>query len=162
MTVTLPSPQAVRDVLSDLFGRKVTVEPGTSQELTPDRRSHAAVYRRDDGRVAAVCIWDLAASAAAAGALGGLSEVAVARALESGELSGDMLEFLHEVANIVARLLNAPPAEHSVLAALHPVPGPVPRDVADVVRAPGARADQQVQMEGLPSGLITWLTPQLS
>lgn len=159
MPIPLPPTAAVRNVLTDLLNRRVTVVPGDPQQLDPACKASAATYRDDDGQVAAVCLWDLTLSTAAAAAMGKMSAMRASSLVADGELAGELPELFYEVANVVSGLLNTTPAPHSVLHAVHAVPGPVPADVAAVVRNPGRRVDYEITMEGFDPGTMTWMVP---
>ena len=97
-TVTLPAPKDVRDMLAGLVGRNVTVSPGAPVTPTADKPVSVAVYVAPDMSINALCVMDLAASAYTAGGLALLPPGGCQDAVEEdGELSGMMVEALHEV-----------------------------------------------------------------
>ena len=156
MLCPMPPRASFRDLLRDLLGRTVAVRSGEDQVLDPERPSYLAGYRMDDGEVAALVVVDQRLSVALAAALG--MEPA-AESLEqvqaSGALEGDLLEFLHEVVNIAAKLFNSPGTPHVVLRELTPVPGDAPKDLVDLATSPGRREDWLVSVEDYGEGLIT-------
>lgn len=156
-TCPLPVRATVRDLLADLLGQQVTVAAAAPQTLDPGRSSYAATYVWDDGSVAAVSIWDLPLAAGAGSAIGMSSAEEVADAVEAGALSGDQQEFFHEVANVLAKVLNSPETPHVKLRSLDVVPGEVPRDMAALVLEPSARQDLAVTVAGYGQGALTLL-----
>lgn len=154
----LPARASMRDLLRDLVGAGVNVRPGTAQELHDERPAYLAGYRFDDDEVAALIVLDGSLSLAIAGALGAMSfePAELQESLEQG-LEGDLLEFLHEVVNISAKLLNSPTTPHVKLKELHRVPGEVPGDLAGVATQPRRREDWHVQVEGYGDGKLTLL-----
>lgn len=158
MTVPIPVRASVRDLLRDLLQRPVTVTEGTAQTLDPGRPAHAAVFSYDAGAAAAVCVCDAALAGGAGAAIAMLpAEDAAAVQRGEGPLEGDLLEFFREVVNVFGKLLNSPTTPHVLLRDLHPLPGAVPADVAQVVTGPGARVDYAVAIEGYGQGTLTLL-----
>lgn len=160
MTLRCPMPAraSFRDLLRDLVGQPVTVKPGSAQQLTTDRPAYLAGYRFDDGSVAAVAVADLDLSAAAAAAIGAMPPNETrAEVAEAGKLEGDMVDFLHEVVNVTAKLFNSPSTPHVVLRDLAPVPGELAEDLVAVSTRPTARHDWMVDVEGYGAGRLTLL-----
>lgn len=154
--VPVPVRATVRDLLRDLFQTKVTVTEGRVQVLSEDRTSYLAVYRQDDGSAVAATIIDLQGAAAFGGAIGMMSAGDVAEMLgDSTSLEGDLYEFFAEVVNVFAKLLNSPTTKHVKLDGILPVPGEVPRSIADVVLEPRARTDYTIEVEGHAAGILT-------
>lgn len=153
-----PARASYRDLLRDLLGRTVEVRPGSGQRLRPGTPSYLATYRYDEGEVAALTVADLPLATAVAAAIALLPPVESRTAVEeAGALDEEMLEFLHEVVNVGARLLNSPRTPHVTLSELLPVPGDVPPDVAAVATTPRARSDWTVRIEGYGEGAVTFL-----
>jgi hypothetical protein len=67
-TTLLPAAKDVRDLLSGLVGRTVTVSPGAPVTPAPDRPVAVAVYVAPDMSVNALCLMDLGAAAYTGGA----------------------------------------------------------------------------------------------
>jgi hypothetical protein len=153
----VPVRASVRDLLSDLLGCSTRVVDGAAQKLSTERPAMLAVYRRDDGTPAAVCVsdQDFAIRAGAAIAMMPLEEAMPPGAPR--ELDGDLLEFFREVVNVLAKLLNSPATPHVALREVQPVPGEVLRDVAELIASPAQRCDYRVTLEGYGDGVITLL-----
>ncbi|HEY8339512.1 MAG TPA: hypothetical protein VIK95_06570 [Egibacteraceae bacterium] len=156
-TCPLPVRATVRDVLADLLGRDVDVSQAAPQTLAADQPAYAATYVWDDGGVAAVGIWELPLAAGAGAAIGMATAEDAAAAVTAGALSDEQRDFFHEVANVLAKLLNSPETPHVKLRGLDVVPGPVPRDMAALVLQPHARQDYAVTVEGYGEGTLTLL-----
>lgn len=154
----LPPRASLRDLLRDLLGRQVEVRPGTPQVLEPGAPAYLAGYRFDDGGVAALAVTDLRLSAAAAAAIAAMPpKEAWAEVQEAGSLDGDLVEFLHEVVNVTAKLLNSPTTPHVALREHTAVPGDVPVDLAAVATEPSVRHDWTVGIDGYGEGTLTLL-----
>src|SRR5690606_42972 len=111
-TCPLPVRATVRDVLADLLGREVTIDQAAPQTLDDERAAYAATYVWDDGRVAAVGIWELSLAAGAGSAIGMVAAEQAVDAVEAGALSEEQREFFHEVVNVLAKVLNSPETPH--------------------------------------------------
>lgn len=83
-----------------------------------------------------------------------LEDEDVAASAEGG-LEGDLPEFLHDVANISAKLLNSPLTPHVFLKELLRVPGQVPEDLAALATEPRTRQDWTVTVEDYGEGTLT-------
>lgn len=154
----LPTRAALRDLLSDLVGQPVAIAESTGQALQPERPARGAVYRRDDGSVAALCVLDRDLATAVGAGLGGLPAPDASAAVdEAGDLGGELDEYVREVVNIVAKLLNTPGAPHVALRDVRRLPGEVPSDEASVLLTPRRRVDYRVRVDGYPQGTVTFV-----
>ncbi len=158
-TVTLPAPKDVRDMLAGLVGRNVTVSPGAPVTPTADKPVSVAVYVAPDMSINALCVMDLAASAYTAGGLALLPPGGCQDAVEEdGELSGMMVEALHEVVNIVSALFNTPGAPHSKLHKLYGPGEELPGDLAGMLAAFN-RVDLAIEIPTYGKGAISLVLP---
>lgn len=154
----LPARASFRDLLRDLLGRSVQVRPGPAQQLQEGAPAYLAAYRFDDGTAAATAVSDFCLSAALAAAIAAMPPRETWEEIQAaGSLEGDLLEFLHEVVNVSAKLMNSPTTPHVVLRELAPVPGEVPADIAALATDPRVRHDWTVTVEGYGEGGITLL-----
>ncbi|GGI08136.1 hypothetical protein GCM10011354_27590 [Egicoccus halophilus] len=154
----MPARASYRDLLRDLLGRSVTVRGAGAQELRPERPSYLAGYRFDDGKAAAVAVADLDLAAAMAASIAMLPPMETrTQVQEAGELDEELLEFLHEVVNVAAKLMNSPTTPHVVFRELVPVPGEVAEDLVSIAREPSRRQDWHVTVDGYGEGLLTLL-----
>jgi hypothetical protein len=158
MRCPLPARASFRDLLRDLLGRGVEVRPGAPQELDPAQTSYLAAYRFDEGDVAALAVTDLRLSVAAAASIAMMpAGESWATAQEGGKLDEELAEFLHEVVNVSAKLLNSPTTPHVVLREHLAVPGEVDDDIAELATSPQVRHDWQVAIDGYGEGTVTFL-----
>lgn len=158
MRCPLPARASFRDLLRDLLGREVQVRPGEPQELDDERSSYLAAYRFDEGDVGALLVTDLRFSASAAASIAAMPADETWNEVQgTGTLDEELTEFLHEVVNITAKLLNSPTTPHVVLRDHVPVPGEVSEDVAELALSPQVRHDWQVMIDGYGEGSVTFL-----
>ena len=155
--VPVPPRASVRDLLRDLLGQPVRVEPGQTLDLS-ERRALLAAYRLDEGGPAAAMISEVPLAAGAGAAIGMMSPGEIEDPSEVTDPESELFEFYHEVANVLAKLLNSPITPHVVLRELHAVPGEVPGDLARLGLAPSARVDYRVRIGEFDSGLLTLLS----
>jgi len=156
MSVTLlPASKDVRDMLSGLVGKPVTVSPGAPVTPEPLRPVTVAIYTAPDLSVNALCVMDLAASAYTAGALALLPPGGCQDSVEEDkELSPMQLEALHEVVNVLSALFNTPGAPHSKLNRLVKDGEDVPGDVAGLL-ASFNRLDLAIEIPGYGKGALS-------
>ena len=160
MSVTLlPASKDVRDMLSGLVGKPVTVSPGAPVTPEPLRPVTVAIYTAPDLSVNALCVMDLAASAYTAGALALLPPGGCQDSVEEDkELSPMQLEALHEVVNVLSALFNTPGAPHSKLNKLVKDGEDVPGDIAGML-AGFNRLDLVVEIPGYGKGAMSLVLP---
>ncbi len=154
----MPVRAAVRDLLTDLLGRRARVSSAPPQGLTAEQPALCGIYRLDDGLPVAVFVGDqdLAARAGAA-----LAAMPLEEALPSDPAAGlaeDVRDCFKEVLNVMTKLLNNPTAPHTVLREVVALPGRVAADVAELISQPGQRSDYRVEVDGYGEGTITLLT----
>jgi hypothetical protein len=158
-TVLLPAAKDVRDMLSGLVGKEVSVSPGAPVTPEPNRPVTVAIYTAPDMSVNALCVMDLGASAYTAAALALLPPGGAQDAVEEDkELSPMLLEALHEVVNVLSALFNTPGAPHSKLNKLVPDGDEVPGDVAGML-AGFNRLDLALAVPGYGKGALSLVLP---
>ena len=155
MAAYLPSTKEIRDLLTGVLGREITLSPTTPFAPRPDEAASIAVYVDDQLRITALIAGDLAVSAYAGAALGLVPVGGAQAVIEEGVLSPTLTENLYEVLNIAASLFNAPGADHLRLHELHAA-GPV---LPPLVRAQaltlGRREDLTVDIAGYGAGRLS-------
>jgi hypothetical protein len=159
LTVVLPDPKAVKDMLTGLVGRPVGVAPGAPVTPTPRAPVSVAVYVDPSMEVNALCVLDLGASAYTSAALALLPPGGAKDAVEEdGELTAMLTEALHEVVNVLAALFNVPGAPHSRLYRLYApgddLPGDIACSLADV-----NRLDLAIDVPGYGKGGLSLVIP---
>ena len=158
-TVLLPAAKDVRDMLSGLVGKEVSVSPGAPVTPEPNRPVTVAIYTAPDMSVNALCIMDLGASAYTAAALALLPPGGAQDAVEEDkELSPMLLEALHEVVNVLSALFNTPGAPHSKLNKLVADSEDVPGDIAGML-AGFNRLDLTIEVPGYGKGGLSLVLP---
>ncbi|WP_018685582.1 hypothetical protein [Actinokineospora enzanensis] len=153
MTETLPVPKQVRDVLSDLLGRDVTVN------ITDPPSADApavAVYVRGTGMTLhGVIGFDLPLAANAAASVGLVPPGGAAACVEDGELSPLLKDNLGEVCNILSGLFHQEGGPHVRFHKLHTPVADVPGDVRSHLAALGSRLDLTVEIAGYGKGTMS-------
>ena len=157
--VALPAAKDVRDLLAGLVGKDVTVSPGAPVTPEPGKPVSVAVYVDPHMAINALCVMDLAASAYTGAALALLPPGGAQDAVEEdGELSGMMVEALHEVVNVVSALFNTAGAPHSKLHKLYAPGDELPGDIAGML-ANFNRLDLAVDIPGYGKGALSLVLP---
>lgn len=157
--VPLPAAKDVRDMLTGLVGKPVAVNPGDPVTPSPERPVSVAVYVDPYMNVNALCLMDLGASAYTGAALALLPPGGAQDAVEEdGELSGMMVEALHEVVNVLSALFNTPGAPHSKLHKLYAPGEDVPGDLAGML-AGFNRIDLAIEVPGYGKGALSLVLP---
>jgi hypothetical protein len=158
-TVPLPAAKDVRDMLTGLVGKDVTVTPGAPVTPTADRPVAVAVYVDPNMSVNALALMDLGASAYTGGALALLPPGGCQDAVEEdGELTGMQLEALHEVVNVLSALFNTQGAPHSKLHKLYAPGEELPGDLAGMLAACN-RVDLAIEIPTYGKGAISLVLP---
>ena len=158
-TVPLPTMKGVRDMLTGLVGKPVTVNPGAPVTPTPDRPVSVAVYVDPQMAVNALCLMDLGATAYTGGALALLPPGGCQDAVEEdGELTGMQLEALHEVVNVLSALFNTQGAPHSKLHKLYGPGEELPGDLAGMLAAFN-RVDLAIEIPTYGKGALSLVLP---
>ena len=158
-TVLLPAAKDVRDMLSGLVGKEVSVSPGAPVTPEPNRPVTVAIYTAPDMSVNALCVMDLGASAYTAAALALLPPGGAQDAVEEDkELSPMLLEALHEVVNVLSALFNTPGAPHSKLNKLVADGEEIPGDIVGML-ANFNRIDLAIEVPGYGKGGLSLVLP---
>ena len=159
LTVVLPDAKAVKDMLSGLVGKPVSVTPGAPVTPTAKDPVSVAVYVSPSMAVNALCVMDLPLAAWTGGALALLPPGGVQDAVEEdGELTAMLTEALHEVVNVLSALFNVPGAPHSKLHASYAPGDDLPGDVAGMLAAFN-RLDLAVEVPGYGKGRLSLVVP---
>ncbi|WP_435768364.1 hypothetical protein [Nocardioides sp. SYSU DS0651] len=155
MTVHLPQPKQLRDLLTDLLDREVTLEAAAPYAPGPETPASIAVYVDDQLRICALMVCDLAFSAHAGAAIGLVPVGGAEAAIEEGKLGDTIAENLYEVLNIAASTFNVPGADHLKLHALHPAGPPLDPSLRISALTLGRREDLAVDIAGYGSGHLS-------
>ena len=158
-TVQLPVAKDVRDMLTGLVGKPVGVNPGAPVTPTADKPVSVAVYIDPRMAINAICVMDLSASAYTGAALALLPPGGAQDAVEEdGELTGLMVEALHEVVNVLSALFNTPGAPHSKLHKLYAPGDDLPGDIQGML-ANFNRLDLAIEIPGYGKGALSFVLP---
>jgi hypothetical protein len=154
-TITLPTAQAVRELLGDLLGRDVDLTVVDPPAGTALESSMFGVYVDDRLTMNAVTVADLALSAYVGAALGLVPKGGAEAALEDGQLTANLQENMAEVLNIMASLFNVGDAVHQRLYTVH-APGSLPPgDAVALAAARGRRLDLELSVAGYGAGRLS-------
>jgi hypothetical protein len=154
MTLTLPGLLPVRNLLEDLLGREVTVEPADPVTRDDLPTMAVALYVDRGGRLAAVLGMSLPLAANAGAALGLIPPGAAEDSIEDKALSATLVENVQELCNILTGLLNREGAPHVSLSRLVPPGGELPSDAAAQLLALGNRLDVKVRISRYGGGVL--------
>ena len=155
MVVHLPQPKQVRELLTDLLGREVTLTPAPPFAPGPDTPASVAVYVDDHLRISALIVCDLTLSAHTGAAIGLVPVGGSEAAIEDGKLTDVLGENLYEVLNVLAALLNAPDCPHVKLTSVTHVGGSPEAEVAAHATAVGRRLDLEVAVPQFGTGRLS-------
>jgi hypothetical protein len=154
-TTYLPSTKEIRDLLSELLDREITVAPSAPLAPTPNNPCTVAVYVDDTLQVTSVIVFDLALSAHAGAAIGLVPSAGAEAAIEERTLNQTLRDNIYEVLNIAASLFNQASATHVRLYDAHHVGDPVPGDALARALTLGRREDLAVAVAGYGSGRLS-------
>jgi hypothetical protein len=157
MTTTsyLPVPKEIRDLLTELLDREVSVSPSAPLAPTPKNPCTIGVYVDDLLQVTALVAFDLALSAHAGAAIGLVPVGGALAAIEEGLLTDSLRENVYEVLNIAASLFNVDGATHLRLYDVHHAGVAVPGDVLGKALTLGRREDLAVDVPGYGPGKLS-------
>jgi hypothetical protein len=156
MATYLPLPKEVRDLLTDLMGREITLNPSAPFAPAPAEPATIAVYVDDQLQISGVIVCDLAFSAYAGAAIGLVPPAGAETAIEEQELTETLADNLYEVLNIAASLFNAPDHDHLKLHAVRPATrGGMDLNDRFLALTLGRREDWSIDIAGYGHGLIT-------
>jgi hypothetical protein len=153
--LVLPAAKDVRDMLTGLVGKDVAVAPGAPVTPTPEKPVAVAVYVDPHMAVNALCVMDLGAAAYTGAALALLPPGGAQDAVEEDhELTGMLVEALHEVVNVLSALFNVPGAPHSKLHKLYAPGDELPGDISGML-ANFNRLDLALEVPGYGKGALS-------
>jgi hypothetical protein len=151
-TQTLPAALAVRNMLEDLLGREVTVNPANAVVAKDVPTTLLALYVDSANRLAAVLGLDLALAAYTGAALGLLPVGGAQDSIEDRGLTPMLAENVRELCNVLTGLLNKEGAPHLKLHQVY-LPGEQPpSDAVAYLLALGRRVDLEVAVARYGSG----------
>ncbi|WP_110180314.1 hypothetical protein [Nocardioides solisilvae] len=155
MSVHLPAPKEVRDLLAELLGRQVEISFAAPLAPGPESPATFAVYVDDYLRVSALMVLDVPLSAYAGAAIGLVPPNVATNAIRWNVLPPLLEENLREVLNVMVNLFHAGDADHLRLHVVHPAGGAVPQDVLARALTLGQRTDVSVDVAGYGRGTLS-------
>lgn len=153
----VPIQEDVRDLLGDLLGIGVAADKVGPLELADDDAGVVAGYETEQGEVGALFVCDAPFAIRVGAALVMVPASVAAEQLEAGVLDEQHVEFMHEVANIMSRLLNTPRTPRLRLGTVVGMPGELDEPMARLLHAPEFRRDFVVSVEGYGDGRVSLL-----
>ncbi|HET6151988.1 MAG TPA: hypothetical protein VFE15_03475 [Marmoricola sp.] len=154
-TSYLPSTKEIRDLLTELLDREITVSPTPPLAPTPNNPCTVAVYVDDTLQVTSVVAFDLALSAYAGAAIGLVPVASAAATVEERVLDDTLRANVQEVLNIAASLFNNDGATHVRLYDTHHIGTPLPGDALARALTLGRREDLSVEVAGYGAGRLS-------
>lgn len=150
----LPAPKEVRDLLTGLLDKDVTLRPGPPFAVSPLYPASIATFTDDSLVVRAVVAFDLPLSAYLGSALALVPPLQAQEAITESKLAPAMAEALHEVFNIVGSLFNVADAPHLKLYQATPAGEPLAPDARSRTQILGRREDLVIDLPGYGSGRL--------
>ncbi len=154
----LPTPDALRKLLADLFGTVVTVT--AVPELLLDVAASAIFRSSADESPRAALFADTAFVASAGAALALLPPDVALEAIRARRFSEGISQNFSEVTNIITSLFNALGHGHLRLRECEILPAKAPAEVLDAFRIPVARIDLDVRIQRYAPGRMALLICQ--
>ena len=157
--LVLPSPNAVRAMISQLIGGNVAVKP------LPGVPAHSgtsvvAVYVHDDDTPAAVWVSTVPFAASASAALTGILPAVVEEQIRRDRLADMILDNFRELMNVGASLFHVGQAPHTRLLGLYQVPHePLPAGAADLMTRATAKLALHAEVDRYSEGPSWILLP---
>lgn len=146
----------LRETLSTLVGRSITVAPGS--RLAPSAPGYTALYVDDTGRPTGMAVFDMPLAAYTGAALVMIPVASAKDALAAGTLTPSLKENFYEVMNVVSVVFTDALRRRQKLQATFENPN-VPDAANKVLNAPHKRLDVNVTIDGYGAGrtsLYTW------
>ena len=155
MSLPLPAPKEVRDLLEDLLNRSVTVNIASPLLAQDVRRTMVNLYVDDALKLSAVIGLELPLAVYAGAAIGLIPPGGAQDCVAEGTMTAMIAENVTEVCNIMSSLLNRPGGPHIRMYQRF-LPGEAPpTDATGYLLALGRRLDLNVEVAGYGSGRLS-------
>jgi hypothetical protein len=135
-TRKMPTPESVREFFADLLGKTITVDVRADVDVDDGEVWLSSLLVDEAGRVAGAIIADLRLGSSAGAALSMVHRSVAEASIAEGQLAEALFEKFHEIADIMAALLNSPSVPRLTIREL--TPG-VPDEVRNLVMRAGQR-----------------------
>jgi hypothetical protein len=151
----VPTDDAVRDVLSKVMGRLVTV--AASEPSDPDAAEPGVLadYGVDDGPIAVCCFADVRLTNALGAVLTAEPATEVETAVAEGRIADATVENWNEIVNQLGRLLNSPDTPTLRLRGVVRTPGDVAPESAALLASPSVRRSFDVTVDQYGTGTLS-------
>lgn len=160
-TTPIPELKELRDLLAMMVGRDCEMALA-DESVTPATQPGVVVgvYVSQFLRTEAIVAMDTALAASLGAAIALIPAATAQGAVGPGPLPDTLLENVSEVFNVVSSLFNVGDAPHLRLDSVHDSgAGPLPGDVATLLRSYGPRLDATVDVRGYGTGLLAVVLP---
>lgn len=151
-TIHLPAPMQIRELLTSMLDRDITMGPTSPFAPTPHFPATIAVYTEDSLEIRALLLLDMPLSAYLGAAIGLVPPGGAAAALEAGVLPDNIKDNIGEVLNIATSLFNVDNAPHVRLYAVHPAGDEMPGHLQMMALTLGRREDMKIEIQGYGTG----------
>ena len=156
--VPLPTAQSVAFILTGLLGKRVTARPLAATLLGPPAPAVIALYACDDGSPGALAVSDLGFACHAGAALSLIPAAMAAESVAAGCVAEVILDNLHEVFNVCAKLFNRTGSRHLVLRDLYAGWPSTPGLVVALLNHATAQLDLEVTIPEYGTGKLAIVT----
>ena len=152
----LPDAERVRELLTCLLGRQVTVS--RTRNKLPVKTAHSfAAYRNDEDAIGALWTADVEAGSYLGAALSMVPPGLALEAIRKADLPETLHENLYEVVNVLASLFDTPGSPHMRLDMLVTSKDGLPTEASSLLRRPQNRLDLRIEIAGYGSGQFAFL-----
>lgn len=153
----MPQQDAVRALLTSLFGRPVVVSRTPALVRSATDKFTVALFTHEDGTTGVAAFADLAFAAYAGAALTMFPTAMADQQISNGRVDEMVLENFREIMNVCASQFNGAVAEHVKLTSLLRLPiDKLPAEVDALAKKPGARLDFTVQIPNYGTGRLSF------
>lgn len=156
---TLPLGKQVSGMIGTLVGKQLGIEDCPPFYPLGEEPTVIAVYRDNDGDVAAIAAFEVKLAAYCAAALLMLPKIVADECVTKGELDENLLDCFGEVANVLARLFTDVDSIHVKLNEVLHSTGELTYDHKKLICRPGRYLSQKIDVEGYGAGRLSLLVP---
>ena len=153
----VPIQEDIRELLGDLLGRGVAIDKTRELVVSDDEPGLIATYLNDDDELGILVVTDAPFAILVGAALVMVPAQVAKEQLGAGVIEDDSVEYVREVANILARILNTPRTPHVRLVDMIQTPTELDEAVEKLLATPEFRRDFVATIEGYGEGRISIL-----
>lgn len=159
--IYVPKPKELAEHLEPLIGRTTTLKPSAAPNKFKES-CHTARYLTRDGKLGAICQFDLELAVFLGAALAMIPAGGAEDAVKAGALTGPQMDAFREVSNVLAGILCLNAAPHVRWADVTPSLAALPADAKAIAAKPFERADFRVDIDGYGGGNLSILTTKVA